>query len=152
MSTDNCWNCMTYQQKFCCKGCGFALYCSQVCQKEHWKSLHRSHCKYLTGKEKLAGSSDNCVSCKKTSVDYKQLHKKDSPGMACYFKYFESEHNLFKKEFVKLLRNNMNSSKTTSEKYEGSSNFPFEFGEITGNYIDYLDKLLSNLQSLLCHL
>ena len=156
MLPDNCWNCRTTQQKFRCKGCGFSLYCSQICQKEHWKSLHGSHCKYLSGKKHLPGSahsSDTCISCKKESVDYKQLSKKDSPGVACHIKMSDSDLQTFKKHFMINAKYNMNIQNAEKDKSTWTNvNFPFEFGEICGNYVDYFDKLLGFLQSILCHL
>merc|ERR1719187_816210 len=41
-------------------------YCDEDCQKEHWKKVHRSHCKYLSGKETLAGTEhrkEECATC-----------------------------------------------------------------------------------------
>ena len=157
MGADNCWNCRTYQQRFRCRGCGYALYCSKVCQKEHWKYLHGSHCKYLIAKKKLAGAehpSPSCVSCKKQSVDYKNLQKQDSSGMGCCLKEFDNDLRIFKNYFDKLLMFNMDvrRSMETQTITRSNYNLPFEFGEITGKYIDYFDKLLAYLQSLACHL
>ena len=108
---DNCWNCKTMKQKFRCKGCGFALYCSKICQKEHWKSLHVSHCKYLAGKKTALGSvhtQDSCESCKKQCVDYKDLVKKDLPGLACHIKMMvykgDRDLTIFKKQFVAMAK------------------------------------------------
>ena len=101
---DNCWNCRTAKERFRCGGCGFALYCSQICQREHWKSLHISHCKYLAGKKSLGPghSPANCFSCKKESVNvnYRNLHKKDSPGMACHIKMLNRNLDIFRKAFL----------------------------------------------------
>ena len=63
-----CWNCSTGPQKFKCSSCGIAQYCSEICQKEHWKVLHKNHCKYLSGKKILTGSihsQETCETCQK---------------------------------------------------------------------------------------
>ena len=36
-----------------CGGCQVLLYCGIICQKEHWKKVHRKHCKKITCKEDL---------------------------------------------------------------------------------------------------
>ena len=153
---DTCWNCRTVQEKFRCKGCGFALYCSQICQKEHWKSLHGSHCKYLSAKKSHPGSTHSpstCQTCKKESVNYKLLYKSDSPGMACHIKMMDSDFKQFMSYFIVNAKFNRNQENAMKNKTQMNSvNLPFEFGEISGNYLDYLDKLLGYLQSILCHL
>lgn len=146
---DNCWNCKTTKQKFRCKGCGFALYCSKICQKEHWKSLHVSHCKYLAGKKTAPGSvhtQDSCESCKKQCVDYKDLVKKDLPGLACHIKMMVYKGD--RQSMAKYNWNYKNADKDTTTI--DIVNMPFEFGEITGSYLDYMDKLLGTLSCLIC--
>jgi len=154
MPDDNCWNCRETEQKFRCTGCGLALYCSNICQKEHWKSLHGSHCKFLSGKKSLPGAVhtyDTCTSCKNESADYNHLHKKDSSGMACHLKMLGSD--VFMRSFIFSSKYQMNFKiPMTNIPISSSVNFPIEFGEITGHYLDYLDKLFSMLLSLLCHL
>lgn len=108
-------------------------------------------------KKKLAGAehpSASCVSCKNQSVDYKNLQKEDSPGMGCCLKEFDNDLKIFKNYFDKLLMFNMDvrRSMETQTITRSNYNLPFEFGEITGKYIDYFDKLLAYLQSLACHL
>ena len=39
-----------------CGGCWKIYYCSQECQEEHWRKLHKRHCKFLSGKRGLEGS------------------------------------------------------------------------------------------------
>ena len=34
-----------------CSVCKVLLYCGEICQKEHWKKVHREHCKKITCKE-----------------------------------------------------------------------------------------------------
>ncbi len=45
-----CANCFTLESSlernlFKCSGCNVVLYCSVKCQKQHWKKVHRKHCK-----------------------------------------------------------------------------------------------------------
>ena len=71
--------------------------------------------------------------------------------MACYHKMFDSDLLLFRQKFQDILMKNMELTKETVH-VQSIGNLPFQFGEMSGNYIDYLDKLISFLQSLLCHL
>ena len=34
-----------------CGGCGILLYCGRVCQKEHWRKVHKDHCEKIQVKE-----------------------------------------------------------------------------------------------------
>ena len=35
-----------------CGGCQIPLYCGRVCQKEHWRNVHKEHCSKLLIKNK----------------------------------------------------------------------------------------------------
>ena len=164
MVVKNCWNCFTGQQKYRCKGCGLAEYCSEICQKEHWKHLHKSHCKYLSGKIVLPGSfhsQETCYTCQKESVDcdetYRNLHKKDSPDMACHIRGCNSYSyiGIFKEYFLIMTRYKMDYEKAENEKATWTTiHLPFEFGEICGEhaYLDFFDKTLGYISTLLIHL
>jgi len=83
--TQICWNCPTYgwydpmieskseRPLSACKNCKLALYCSKECQKEHWKKVHKKHCKYLAGTEPspiLAhGAPADCKKCQSKLAD-----------------------------------------------------------------------------------
>jgi len=83
--TKICWNCPTYgwydpmieakseKPLSSCKNCKLAMYCSKECQKEHWKKVHKKHCKYLAGTEPspiLAhGAPADCKKCQSWLAD-----------------------------------------------------------------------------------
>ena len=143
MFHDMCWNCKDNKQKFRCTGCGFALYCSQMCQKEHWKVLHGSHCKYLSGKKSLPGAThlpENCQNCKS--------------GPASHKEYMDTNLEKLKRELIAITKYS-DKKGIDYEKYEKEKslyecvNLPFEIGELSGKHLDCLDKLLSLLLALL---
>ena len=37
-----------------CSGCKILIYCGQACQKEHWKKVHKQHCKIIKNREDSA--------------------------------------------------------------------------------------------------
>jgi len=83
--TEICWNCPTYgwfdpmietkseRPLSSCKNCKLAMYCSKECQKEHWKKVHKKHCKYLSGADPspiLAhGAPADCKKCQSKLTD-----------------------------------------------------------------------------------
>ena len=52
-----------------CSGCKVVSYCSKLCQREHWFTAHKNHCKFLNGSRKLCQDvfhdDTNCKECKK---------------------------------------------------------------------------------------
>ena len=54
---------------FKCSGCKIAVYCSKLCQKEHWYRSHKKDCKFLNGTSKLPDEcfhdDNDCEDCKK---------------------------------------------------------------------------------------
>jgi len=67
-----CDNCLIYgwkqpEDKSVIRRCGrckFVSYCSEECQREHWRKVHKDHCKYLAKKEVLPNSSHDVATCK----------------------------------------------------------------------------------------
>ena len=44
----SCFNCGAMGKNFPkCKGCHFVRYCGKQCQRQHWKSGHRSSCSFI---------------------------------------------------------------------------------------------------------
>jgi len=88
-----CVNCVIYDWKQpCdksdikrCSGCQVFWYCSDLCQKEHWRKIHNSQCKYMAGKEVLANAihdEANCLVCKEESKAGK-MTKTSNPVLPC---------------------------------------------------------------------
>ena len=50
-----------------CTGCNLLQYCSSLCQKEHWKKVHKAHCPHLaisrTKPPTFLHTHDNCKLC-----------------------------------------------------------------------------------------
>ena len=120
-------------QKFGCSSCHIARYCSEICQKEHSKLLHGSHCKYLSGKKLLRGTTHNQEKCKMC---------RNESGKACWIQTHDKDLEIFRNRCISMAKSKYN----TDWK---NVNLPFQLGEVSGKYIDFLDKLLSYLQGLL---
>ena len=129
----NCWNCHMNDQKFGCSSCHIARYCSEICQKEHWKLLHSSQCKYLSGKKLLRGTTHNQEKCKMC---------RNESGKACWIQTHDKDLEIFRNRCISMAKSKYN----TDWK---NVNLPFQLGEVSGKYIDFLDKVLSYLQGLL---
>ena len=56
------WTCDMKNPKKCSR-CKLLVYCSRICQLEHYNKTHKSHCKYLAGikvKEMSIHTKKNC--------------------------------------------------------------------------------------------
>lgn len=94
-----CWNCKTYdwnddsaseEENFPqCKQCKVPRYCSRECQKEHWKKVHKKHCKYLAGKSGWNEwrHGENCRGCKNEIEASGSVKQVDNPVYPCYIKH-----------------------------------------------------------------
>lgn len=85
-------------------------------------------------------SRETCTMCRKQS------------GMVCYIKKYDRNLECLKANFilVAITKYGLNRSLVANNKKEWSHvNLPFQLGEVSGKYLDYLDKLLSYLQTLL---
>jgi len=100
-----CVNCVIYDWKQpCdksdikrCSGCQVFWYCSDLCQKEHWRNIHKNQCKYMAGREVLANASHdeaNCLVCKEESKAGK-MTKTSNPVLPCTMS--TTNHNLMNK-------------------------------------------------------
>jgi len=134
-----CWNCPSYgwfdpmiemkteKPLSACKNCKLAMYCSKECQKEHWKKVHKKHCKYLSGKEPSPilshGSGEECHKCQSF------LDDDDDLGFSpCHIQ----------QSFPGLLR----------ERMLPDVRQCVQLGELTGHFVSKLDKNISILQQI----
>ena len=50
-----------------CTGCLKIYYCSKECQEEHWRKVHKRHCKFFSGEKGLEGTvvhnKETCSDC-----------------------------------------------------------------------------------------
>merc|ERR1719187_2532636 len=69
-------------------GCHLMTYCDKDCQKEHWKKVHRFHCKILSGEKTVAGTEHRKEDCEMCQVENrtksKLLHDPNSPATMCH--------------------------------------------------------------------
>jgi len=120
-----------------CSGCKMALYCSKLCQKEHWYSGHNMHCKFLSGSRKLSNEH------------FKDYSKKKK---ICPFQKIMNCSKLFKAMLFNRLHGIYDSKYKYSEQEQilmDKMNLPFELGENTGRYIDKIDKTFGELMAIL---
>jgi len=137
--TKICWNCPTYgwydpmielksdRPLSACKTCKLAMYCSKECQKEHWKKVHKKHCKYLAGTEPSSipahGAPADCKKCQSKLAD------KAGDVYPCHIQ----------QSFPGPMRENMLPGVRQC----------VPLGEITGHYVSKQDKNISILQQIL---
>jgi len=92
---DFCPNCMNYGWKqpsgegklLRCSKCKFISYCSKECQEEHWKKVHKHHCKYLAKEKERKKSRHDPASCpgcmKQAEIGLTEMSKADNPYLGC---------------------------------------------------------------------
>ena len=71
-----------------CTGCWKLSYCSKECQAEHWKKVHRHHCRILSGRSCLGGKGHNkedCRHCVMEEAAGKAVLKEGNPNYICFF-------------------------------------------------------------------
>ena len=56
------WTCDMSKPKKCSR-CKLLLYCSRICQLEHYNKTHKNHCKYLAGLKVKEGSIHTKKNC-----------------------------------------------------------------------------------------
>ena len=71
-----------------CTGCWKLSYCSKECQTEHWKKVHRHHCRILSGRSCLGDNGHNkedCRHCVMEEAAGKAVLKEGNPNYICFF-------------------------------------------------------------------
>jgi len=132
------WTCDMKNPKKCSR-CKMLIYCSRICQLEHYNKTHKSHCKYLAGLKVKEGSihtkknCPRCISTKRLSVE--ELQDPQSSIYPCPF----GPGALFGEE----KRNKLTGQKQMTVSIGGF--LPFELGEITGKFNHPLEQCLSIL-------
>eukprot|EP00092_Neocalanus_flemingeri_P034641 GFUD01037683.1.p1 GENE.GFUD01037683.1~~GFUD01037683.1.p1 ORF type:complete len:460 (+),score=117.15 GFUD01037683.1:40-1419(+) len=136
-----CFNCLRDDGSYTlsqCSKCKVAKYCSTVCQKEHWITTHKKHCKYLAGEAKFPGWEEHnprtCPTCMDVMMKPEKYSKEQSEYLLCV-----RNSEAFRSElFSDLLGGGT-----------GSVELPFSLGEISGTYLDIIDELLATETILL---
>ena len=115
-----------------CSNCKVMSYCSPECQKEHWKKVHKDHCKYLSGKRVQSSTVHNfsiCRYCLKESQVGDEMSTPSVSYLGCPW----------------ILGNVMGSRVKIDENIAPS---PFQLGEITSQFECQVDHTLFTLQRL----
>ena len=64
-------------------------YCSKECQVEHWRKVHRRHCRYISGEKGLEGTvvhqKETCSHCIMGEAAGLALYKENNPNYICTF-------------------------------------------------------------------
>lgn len=72
-----------------CTGCWKISYCSRECQEEHWRKVHKAHCKFFSGAKRLEGNDlhqkDTCTHCILQKEAGAEVFKQDNPNYICLF-------------------------------------------------------------------
>ena len=96
--TDVCSNCDVFQWDQPdikknplkrCSGCRKVYYCSQGCQEEHWRKVHKKHCKYFSGAKGPEGTvvhkKETCSICIMEEAAGDDVTKEKNPNYICTF-------------------------------------------------------------------
>lgn len=122
-----------------CSRCKLLVYCSPICQLEHYNKTHKNHCKYLAGikvKEGSIHTKKNCPRCISTKrLPVEELMDPLSSIYPCIF----GPGGLTGEE----KRNKLTGQKQMTLCNGGF--LPFELGEITGKFNHPLEQCLSIL-------
>ena len=120
-----------------CSGCKVLKYCSQHCQKEHWLTGHRKLCKVLAGTQRLEPlrhEVNSCLACTEQAHGEKCSsirHRKEIVWN--YFRFFGCQVG----------------KKPGKDESEFPWHCPFQLGECTGRFVNWIDESLWRLISLL---
>ena len=100
---------------------------------EHWKKVHRKHCKYMANKKpsSVEKHSDNCSKCKYEEDNFEDIRQDNNPFYPCHIKY---------------------SYKKPTEDAQGLVRDFISLGELCGQFVSKMDKNLSILQHIVVKL
>ena len=113
-----------------CTGCQKIYYCSKECQDEHWKKVHKRHCKFFSGEKGLKGTvvhnKETCSDCSKQKAAGKAVFKEKNPNYICFFDP---------------------SNRTAASLLELQLKYPVPLRAVTGQ--DRVERIIDVLQRLL---
>jgi len=134
-----------------CSGCHLAVYCSEMCQKEHWINNHKRMCKILSGKKKIETQTHSLESCKtcNSKIDF-ILKEKNSYNTPCGLDTIQIY--LVNHYWLQFGYHNEAVCKCSPEKkrlimmtMQFPMKTPFTMGELSGEYLGWIDQYLSVL-------
>jgi len=119
-----------------CSGCHLLTYCDKDCQLEHWQTVHKNHCKLLSGKKVVANSEQHEKSCQLCLLQQKsgtaQLASSTSPLSVCHI---DSVITTMKSKFGELFGLHA-AGKSCNCGTKVACQLPFPLGEVFGQYLD----------------
>ena len=71
-----------------CTGCRKIYYCSKECQEEHWRKVHKKHCKFFSGRagmETILHKKETCSHCIVQEASGQTVFKEGNPNFICFF-------------------------------------------------------------------
>ena len=117
--------------------------------KEHWYKVHGKHCKYLAGEEKMVGADHDGKKCKVCKDMSRKPHKYCGTVVKC--PYTIKKDSLFKNATKTMGRvllhqllngwdNTVLDDEFVNQPTNSLINLPFQVGELSGNFVDKVDK------------
>merc|ERR1719233_200510 len=134
-----------------CSGCHLVAYCSEKCQKEHWIYNHQKMCKLLSGKKQTKQYRhhfDNCSTCAdRIGSSFREKNSLLLPcGIATIQIYLMNHYWLhFGYHREAACSCSPESQRKRIKSMTFPMNSPFVMGEISGEYLGWIDEYLAIL-------
>ena len=115
-----------------CTGCRKIYYCSKACQEEHWRKVHKKHCKFFSGRasglDTVKHMKETCNHCIVQEASGKTVFKEGNPNFICFFDPSNNPR-------AKLL-----------QELQLQYPFPLKAGNRLERIVDLLQRLLLKIQ------
>eukprot|EP00092_Neocalanus_flemingeri_P008974 GFUD01009655.1.p1 GENE.GFUD01009655.1~~GFUD01009655.1.p1 ORF type:complete len:1191 (+),score=266.73 GFUD01009655.1:76-3573(+) len=134
-----------------CSGCHLVAYCSEKCQKEHWTNNHQKMCKLLSGKKKIKEyrhQFDSCEICAdRMGSSFRDKNNILLPcGIATIQIYLMNHYWLhFGYHREASCQCSPESQRMRIKTMTVPMQPPFVMGEISGQYLGWIDEYLAIL-------
>jgi len=134
-----------------CSGCHLVAYCSEKCQKEHWTYNHQKMCKVLSGKKRpkqYRHHFDSCETCAdRIGSSFREKNSLLLPcGIATIQIYLMNHYWLhFGYHREATCSCSPESQRMRIKTMTFPMNPPFVMGEISGEYLGWIDEYLAIL-------
>jgi len=137
-----------------CSQCLLLTYCDKDCQKEHWNSVHKHHCRFLSGRKLPANSKHNPKSCTRCVEERKasihELRDANSPVTSCHIELVLISMKI-QLGTVFEFHGKGRTCGCSQDCVEAACELPFSLGEVSGEYIgEGMDELMAHAIRLAC--
>jgi len=127
-----------------CSGCHLLTYCDKQCQAEHWEKVHKSHCRFLSGRKQVKNSrhrEETCAMC----IDEKQTCDNDlvnikSPKTDCHIDGVIHNMKIGLGEFFGF----HGEGKICDCSLKFGCELPYPVGEVSGQFTDAIDGMFAH--------